>query len=145
MDDSACYHSAWAFDAACRCEAVDDAQYCMCSHPLCCVSTQISSGNYPDHADRIQGRGSGGCADDQWRWPAIDEEGFDDCLYDIYLFRDFQWHRNAGWHNGICKNNLSKDGKIFMYRAAFCCQDRLPCSRPEESAAGPEAGHVLPV
>ena len=88
---------------------------------ILCVVFQISSGNYPDHADRIQGRGSGGCADDQWRWPAIDEEGFDDCLYDIYLFRDFQWHRNAGWHNGICKNNLSKDGKIFMYRAAFCC------------------------
>ena len=54
MDDFAGCYCAWTFNAACRCEEVDDAQYCMCSHPLCCVSTQISSGNYPDHADRIQ-------------------------------------------------------------------------------------------
>ena len=72
---------------ACRCEEVN-AQYCMCSHRCVCVSAHRSVMKLSDHADRIQTEDQ--YATDDHEWPAIIEEGFDDCnLYDIYLFRIF--------------------------------------------------------
>ena len=112
MDDSACYHSAWTFDAR-----VDVKQSMtlsiVCAVILCVVFQHRSAANYPDHADRIQGRGSGGCADDQWRWPAIDEEGFDDCLYDIYLFGIFSGTGMLDSITEYVKQSLKETGRFL--------------------------------